>query len=92
MRHCQIYVKGKVQGVFFRRKTKETADLLGVKGWVKNLPDGSSVLIEAQGTNESVSKLIEWCGTGPKNAMVERVEVKELLDESSLFSSFEIVY
>jgi len=35
-----VFVSGRVQGVFFRQKTKRQAESLGVKGWVRNLPDG----------------------------------------------------
>ena len=41
MKHINIKVTGKVQGVFFRAGAKAVADQLGVKGWVKNLNDGS---------------------------------------------------
>lgn len=42
---------GKVQGVFFRKFTKEQADKLGLKGWVTNLADGT-VQGQAQGAKE----------------------------------------
>ena len=90
MKHYKIQVRGKVQGVFYRKSTKEAAEFLGVKGWVKNLPDGS-VQIEAQGEGQSLLKLVEWCQKGPKNAVVKGVEVKELRDEPISFSSFEVV-
>ena len=34
-------VRGKVQGVYFRKYTKAKADELNLKGWVKNMADGS---------------------------------------------------
>ncbi len=40
MKYIHILVTGRVQGVFFRAFTKKSADDGGVKGWVKNLPDG----------------------------------------------------
>jgi len=89
MKHIQIHVVGKVQGVFFRKSTKTTAEYLGIKGWVKNLPNGS-VLIEAQGTDDALSKLIDWCKIGPTYARVDRVEVEEVLKSTSVFQSFEV--
>ena len=47
MKHLDIIVEGKVQGVFFRAATKAVADQLGVKGFVKNLANGT-VYIEAE--------------------------------------------
>ncbi|MEM1672769.1 MAG: acylphosphatase, partial [Archaeoglobaceae archaeon] len=35
MRRVRVYISGKVQGVFFRAYTKEEADKLGIKGWVR---------------------------------------------------------
>lgn len=76
MVHYVIKVSGRVQGVFYRASTKETADKLGIKGWVRNEPDGS-VLIEAEGTRQQVEKLIAWCHQGPQLAYVEQVEQEE---------------
>lgn len=69
----QIRVTGKVQGVFYRASTKTMADGLGVKGWVKNEPDGS-VLIEAEGTKDKLIDLMTWCRKGPVHAEVTNVE------------------
>lgn len=73
----RIAVYGKVQGVFFRVSTKEQADKLGLKGWVRNEPDGS-VLIEVCGESEIVEQLIEWCNNGPMLARVDEVIVSDI--------------
>jgi len=53
-------IKGKVQGVFFRKYTKAKADELKIVGWVRNTVRGT-VEGEAQSTNrESLSKLMVW--------------------------------
>ncbi len=75
MLRARIVVRGRVQGVFFRASMKEVADRLGVKGWVRNLPDGYSVEAVVEGEEDSVKKLIEWCHEGPPLARVEKVEV-----------------
>ena len=71
---AKVRVYGRVQGVFFRATTQEVARELGLKGYVRNLPDGS---VEAvfEGDEEGVRKAIEWCHRGPPTARVERVEV-----------------
>jgi acylphosphatase len=51
-------VKGKVQRIGFRAKTKYYADQLALVGYVGNLPDGS-VKICAQGPKEKLEELIE---------------------------------
>lgn len=84
----QIRVQGKVQGVFFRASTKEKADELGVKGWVRNESDGS-VLIEAEGEEELVKAFEEWCWEGSSGARVKDVQ-KDPVDPQDL-DSFAIV-
>lgn len=69
----RIQVFGRVQGVFFRASTKEKADMLGIKGWVKNEPD-SSVLIIATGSGKQLEELEAWCRKGPIMADVTHLE------------------
>jgi acylphosphatase len=83
-----IKVTGKVQGVFYRQSTKETAIKSGITGEVKNMPDGS-VHIVATGNEEQLKDLIEWCRTGPKRAVVTDVITEEIPLRS--FPSFTIV-
>lgn len=75
-RHYNIIVSGKVQGVFYRASAKQMADLLGIKGFVLNLADGS-VYIEAEGDEEILTKFIQWCHHGPERAEVTYVSVNE---------------
>lgn len=74
-RRAHIYISGQVQGVFFRYETRRVAKELGVSGWVRNLPDGR-VEVVAEGEEESVGKLIQFCRRGPPAAKVTNVEVK----------------
>jgi acylphosphatase len=83
----EIRCLGKVQGVFYRVSTKETADQLGLKGWVRNEPDGS-VLVYAEGDSESLKKLVAWCEIGPQFARVTEVRLSQT--EVIGFESFEI--
>ena len=88
MKTIRLTIKGKVQGVFYRATAKDVADLTGVKGWVKNLPD-KNVEITATATEETLQKFITWCKQGPPKARVEDVIVEELdLEE---FSGFTII-
>ncbi|HCW06632.1 MAG TPA: acylphosphatase [Cytophagales bacterium] len=76
MKHVDIRVIGKVQGVFFRASTKNKADELGLVGTVKNEPNGD-VTIEAEGQEEMIQPFLQWCARGPKNAVVENLIVTE---------------
>ncbi len=76
MRHLDLRVSGVVQGVFFRASTSDKAKELGVRGTVRNEPDGS-VRIEAEGTDEALERFLDWCRVGPPAAVVENLEVTE---------------
>lgn len=89
MKHLNIRVTGKVQGVFFRDSTRKKAIELGIKGFVRNEQEGS-VYIEAEGDKESLDKFTEWCRHGPDRAQVDHVAINEDAIES--FDSFEIAY
>ncbi|MFB6181356.1 MAG: acylphosphatase [Candidatus Magasanikbacteria bacterium] len=75
-KHYNITVKGKVQGVFYRKNTQKQARNLGLSGYVKNMANGT-VKIEAEGEESRLKKLVEWCKDGPKRAKVDEVEVNE---------------
>jgi acylphosphatase len=70
-----LWVRGRVQGVWYRGSCAERALALGVSGWARNLPDGR-VEIVAEGDPEAVDKLVEWCRHGPPAARVTAVEVR----------------
>lgn len=71
---ARVIVSGLVQGVFYRATTEEVARSRGVRGWVKNNPDGT---VEAvfEGCRDAVENVIEWCREGPELARVDRVDV-----------------
>jgi acylphosphatase len=67
-----VVVQGRVQGVGFRWYVREQARLLGVRGWVRNRPDGS-VEVAADGKPEALQSLRAWLNTGPPGANVTGV-------------------
>jgi acylphosphatase len=71
----KIHVTGRVQGVGFRWSAANEARNRGIKGFVKNLSDGS-VYIEAEGSITQLNTFIEWCKKGPGFSFVESVNVK----------------
>ena len=74
MKRVRAIFIGTVQGVFFRAHTKEFADRIGVKGWVRNLPDGS---VEAvfEGEDRAVDETIRLCRDAQPRAVVEEVSL-----------------
>jgi acylphosphatase len=75
-KHFSIRVSGVVQGVFFRASAKEVADQLGVKGFVRNEPNGE-VYIEAEAEEETLKRFVEWCHQGPPRSRVATVDIAE---------------
>lgn len=74
MERVHIWVSGKVQGVWYRATAVEKARELGLRGWVRNLPDGR-VEIVAEGPRGALEKFIAWCHEGPPLAIVDEVKV-----------------
>ncbi len=67
-------VRGRVQGVGFRYFVERNARELGLTGWVRNLPDGSSVEVEAEGERAKLEELLARLHQGPRMAAVDKVE------------------
>ena len=76
MKHLDIKIGGRVQGVGFRYFCKHKAFDLGVTGYVKNIED-ATVYVEAEGEERDLDKFVEWCYQGPDLASVEDVQVSE---------------
>ena len=88
VKHINIRITGKVQGVSFRAITKVVADQMGVRGMIKNEND-DSVYIEAEGDDTSLEVFLEWCNEGPDRAKVEHVEVSP--GQLKNYRNFEII-
>jgi acylphosphatase len=74
MIRVNLTISGDVQGVFFRAHTQEKAEEFGVTGWVANEADGTVAVI-AEGPENKINDLVDWCHGGPSTAQVEKVKV-----------------
>lgn len=83
-------ITGRVQGVFFRVWTRETAMKLGLVGTVRNLMDGSVEAV-AEGPLPTLDAFEERLWEGPPASRVEGVERIEAEGRAS-FQGFEIRY
>ena len=75
MIRVHLLIKGRVQGVGYRANTRRVASQLGLKGWVRNTPNGD-VEVVVEGSEEMVGRLIQWCRRGPTGAHVADVQVR----------------
>ncbi len=71
-----VKIEGRVQGVWYRGWTEQTATELGLSGWVRNRRDGS---VEAvfKGPQADIDQMIAKCHEGPSSARVDQVVVSE---------------
>lgn len=72
----RIRISGLVQGVGYRAWAAETANDLGIDGWVRNRIDGTVELV-AVGPQDAVATLIRACRSGPRAARVDDVVIEE---------------
>ena len=75
-RTVRVRIAGRVQGVSYRYWTRETAEALGLSGWVRNRRDGS---VEAlfSGAAADVAEMLRRCRDGPAAAVVGAVDILE---------------
>lgn len=88
LERCHLIVTGHVQGVCYRWHTQRTAARLGLRGWVRNRPDGS-VEIVAEGPRADLQQLISWAQHGPEEAEVDEVR-SDWSAPTGEFAGFEI--
>ncbi len=74
-KRAHVFISGRVQGVFFRNFTEQSAVERGVSGWVRNLADGR---VEAvlEGDERSVNRVLEALRTGPPHSKVDSLDVQ----------------
>jgi acylphosphatase len=87
MIHKKIWIFGRVQGVGFRYKARNMALSYGIKGYVKNMPDGS-VYIETEGPEKNILEFIKWCRKGPDFAFVDHINIEDASLEN--YQTFDI--
>lgn len=74
---CSVLIRGRVQQVGFRYHARQAAQKFGVKGFVRNEPDGS-VYVEVEGDALAVEMFCQWCKSGPSWARVDNSLVCEI--------------
>lgn len=67
---ARFFIRGRVQGVFFRASTRDEARRLGLAGYASNLRDGR-VEVYAEGDADALERLEQWLQRGPPLARVE---------------------
>lgn len=89
MKRIHLIISGRVQGVWFRHNTSKVANQLGLTGFARNLPNGGVEVI-AEGDEDKIKELIEFCKKGPEGAHVSNIEIKYEKPKNE-FDTFSIV-
>jgi acylphosphatase len=84
-------VRGRVQGVGFRDYVYMRALSLGVTGYVRNMVDGRSVEVVAQGPRGALDRLLAQLHGGPRSSRVDAVDV-DSISASDDRREFEVRY
>ncbi|MCH8345677.1 MAG: acylphosphatase [Chloroflexi bacterium] len=69
-------VRGRVQGIGFRDYVLNRAGFLGLSGYVRNLPDGRSVEVVAEGVRPDIEQLLDYLREGPRMSRVDAVDAE----------------
>ncbi|MEX0603211.1 MAG: acylphosphatase [Marinobacter sp.] len=72
----RLLIEGRVQGVYYRTSARARAEELGITGSVRNLSDGRVELL-AEGDEQALIQLLDWCWDGSPEANVQHIDVKK---------------
>ena len=75
MKSLKVRVEGRVQGVCFRYYAQQEANRLGIKGWVRNCPDGCVETL-IYGSEPQLSTMLAWLKHGPSSAIVTQTHIE----------------
>jgi acylphosphatase len=78
----RVTIKGRVQGVGFRYWTCGEARRLGLRGWVRNRPDGAVEALFA-GPGARVEDMLAACWRGPSFARITAVDAQDAPGETA---------
>ena len=76
MKALNVNIQGGVQGVGFRYYAEREAKRHGLKGWVRNHPDGSVQALIC-GEEDQLQAMLSWFRHGPPAASVTSVDTED---------------
>ncbi len=85
----RVLAMGRVQGVSFRGYARRRAEGLGLVGWARNLQDGDTVEVVAEGPRTALTQFLQLLQAGSRRARITQVEVEWSAAEGK-FQSFQV--
>jgi acylphosphatase len=83
-------VVGRVQGVGYRYFARQAGTAAGVRGWIRNLPDGSCE-VQVAGPPEAVQRFKEDLARGPRGSRVDDIDEERVTPDPS-WRGFQIAF
>jgi len=80
----KVRITGRVQGVWYRKFVESHANRIGVRGWVRNEPDGAVSAIFEHPDKEALEEILAVCAEGPELARVDHIDVTHQTPEGLL--------
>jgi acylphosphatase len=90
VKHLDITITGKVQGVGFRYAALDEALELKLTGFVKNIGK-NQIQIEAEGEVDNLKLFLRFCHEGPKGCKIDKVDYAST-EELKNFEAFNAVF
>jgi acylphosphatase len=84
-------VRGRVQGVGFREYVLTRARFLDLSGYVRNLADGRSVEVVAEGARPDLEQLLDYLREGPRISRIDAVDA-EWREATGAYDGFGVGY
>ena len=85
-----LKIIGRVQGVGFRHFTRQQANAIGIKGWVRNIPE-CSVEVFISGNENQIDEMKRRLYKGPISAKVERIDEVQFESSVSEYVDFKVL-
>ena len=92
MSSLKYIISGKVQGVGFRAFVAREANRLGIKGWVRNLPDGTVACQVNITQPETIAEFEAALKSGPRWSTVTGIEISTQSDVTTIDDGFNVKY
>jgi len=87
----RFIIFGRVQGVYYRKYVSQSAMKKQIRGYVKNMPDGT-VEVVAELINDDLDEFLELLREGSLLSHVDEISYELINDADLVYDGFEIRY
>jgi acylphosphatase len=88
----KFIVKGKAQGVFYRKYITKKMNEKKIVGFIKNLPDGDVEVLVKNKDNLNIKDILDILYEGSPKSEVKEVDMQMCQEKIDFKNSFEVRY